>query len=89
MTFIGTPSISTVNILLYFQDQIENDYLDDEHIFEYNFSSSMSRLEKEFVILDWLGKGAFGDVLKVFMNLKLIFVILGNIILILEPFKLN
>lgn len=35
----------------------------------------MSRLEKEFVILDWLGKGAFGDVLKVFMNL-LIFIIL-------------
>jgi len=37
----------------------------DNHIFEYNFTSSKSRLDKEFVILDWLGKGAFGDVLKV------------------------
>lgn len=77
MTLVGTTSIGTVNILLYFQDQIENDYLDDEHTFEYNFLSSMSRLEKEFVILDWLGKGAFGNVLKVFMNL-LIFVILST-----------
>jgi hypothetical protein len=34
-------------------------------VFEYSFSSARSRLDKEFVILDWLGKGAFGDVLKV------------------------
>uniref|UniRef100_A0A2S2NJY9 non-specific serine/threonine protein kinase n=1 Tax=Schizaphis graminum TaxID=13262 RepID=A0A2S2NJY9_SCHGA len=47
------------------KDQIDDSNWNDNHIFEYNFTSSRSRLDKEFVILDWLGKGAFGDVLKV------------------------
>ncbi|XP_050530238.1 eIF-2-alpha kinase GCN2 isoform X2 [Daktulosphaira vitifoliae] len=39
---------------------------DDSHDFLYsNFVSTGSRLDKEFIILDWLGKGAFGDVLRV------------------------
>ncbi|XP_025409124.1 LOW QUALITY PROTEIN: eIF-2-alpha kinase GCN2 [Sipha flava] len=48
------------------KDQIdESNWTDDQNVFEYSFSSARSRLDKEFVILDWLGKGAFGDVLKV------------------------
>lgn len=49
-----------------FQDQGDENKSDSKNnISEYNFSSSQSRLDKEFVVLDWLGKGAFGDVLKV------------------------
>ncbi|XP_050438302.1 eIF-2-alpha kinase GCN2 [Adelges cooleyi] len=44
----------------------ESNWSDGDHDNIYlNFVSTGSRLDKEFVILDWLGKGAFGDVLKV------------------------
>lgn len=41
----------------------ENNY--DNHIFDYDYSFR-SRLDKEFDTLDWLGKGAYGDVFKVY-----------------------
>lgn len=38
----------------------------DNYIFDHNLLSFRSRLNKEFDILSWLGKGAFGDVFKVY-----------------------
>lgn len=58
--------ILQINFFFPFQEQIgEYQWNNDNHEYEFDIPSSKSRLDKEFIILDWLGKGAFGDVLKV------------------------
>lgn len=37
----------------------------DIKLFSHNRSGGPSRIQNEFEVLQWLGKGAFGDVLKV------------------------
>ncbi|VVC37487.1 Protein kinase, ATP binding site,Serine/threonine-protein kinase, active site,Protein [Cinara cedri] len=47
------------------EDQIDESKWTHDFVTDHSFSNSNSRLHKEFIILSWLGKGAFGDVLKV------------------------
>lgn len=56
------------------EDEEEEDYDDDDkkcvkHFLPHLFKGH-SRVQSEFEVLKWLGKGGFGDVLKVIIRLS-------------------
>lgn len=44
----------------------------DIKLFSQNRSGGPSRIQNEFEVLQWLGRGAFGDVLKVKLRTQLV-----------------